>query len=181
MEEDLDLYEKTLESTTIYSGKILNLKHDKILLPNGQEAMREIVEHRPGVGVLPVKGDRMILVKQFRIAIRSVILEIPAGLMEDGESPDQTAIRELQEEIGLKPLDLDYYGKIWPTPGCCDEATHIFVATKFEDHPLEQDDDEFIQLVEIPIRTVRRLYDGGFFTDAKTVSALGYYFSHCKC
>ncbi|MDD2414432.1 MAG: NUDIX hydrolase [Eubacteriaceae bacterium] len=175
----MDLYEKTLTSKTLYNGRILNLRQETIQLPDGSQALREIVDHKNGVGVLPIQGDCIVFVKQFRIAIHSELLEIPAGLMEDGENPEETATRELQEEIGLKPLNLKYYGRIWPTPGCCNELTHLFIASRFEELPLEQDDDEFIQLVKIPVRTVKALYLNGYFTDAKTACILGYYFSQC--
>lgn len=174
----MDLTEKTIDSKSIYQGKILNLKLNTVLLPNGKTAKREIVEHKNGVGVLPVTGDDMIFVKQFRPAIGSDLLEIPAGLVEDGESPEATGIRELREEIGLKPVKLEACGRIWPTPGCCDEQTFLFIATQFEKAPLEQDADEFIETVKLPIVAVKKLYDANLFTDAKTVAALGYYFSH---
>lgn len=174
----MDLTEKTIDSKSIYQGKILNLRLDTVELPDGRTAKREIIEHKNGVGILPVYGGEMIFVKQFRPAIGSELLEIPAGLVEEGETPEVCGTRELQEEIGLKPTKLEACGRIWPTPGCCDEQTFLFIATAFEDKPLKQDADEFIEIVKLPIQAVRKLYDENLFTDAKTVAALGYYFSH---
>ena len=163
----MDNEEKIVTSEVLYAGKILDLKLNTVELPNGELAKREIVKHRNGVGVLPVDGDTMLFVKQYRSAIEDYLLEIPAGLMEGKETPEMTGTRELQEEIGLKP-----------TPGCCDEETFLFIATQLEHQALEADDDEFIEVVRLPIQTVRALYDKQYFTDAKTVCALGYYFSH---
>ena len=173
----MEFYEETISTETLYTGKILNLRKDRVKLPNGKTAAREIIEHKNGVGILPVKKDTMLFVKQFRPAIGAAIVEVPAGLMEDGETPEDSAVRELREEIGLNPKKLAYAGEIWPTPGCCDEKTYLFIAEDLEENALSPDDDEFIQIVEIPIPTVRVLYQKGRFTDAKTMSLLGYYFS----
>lgn len=169
---------KVLDSNRIYEGKILNLRVDSVELPDGGHTKREIVEHKNGVGILPVDHAMMIFVQQYRDAVGSDLLEIPAGLVEVGEDPKTTASRELQEEIGLKPLNLMPCGFVYPTPGCCDERTYLFIANQFEAHRLEADDDEFIHVVRLPIETVRKMYDHHEFIDAKTVSALGYYFSH---
>ncbi len=174
----MDSKEKIVTSEVLYAGQILDLKVNTVRLPNGKLAKREIIAHRNGVGILPVDGDTMLFVKQYRSAIKDYLLEIPAGLMEPKETPEMTGTRELQEEIGLKPTALMPCGSVWATPGCCDEETFLFIATQFERQPLEADDDEFIEVVRLPIQTVRALYDKQYFTDAKTVCALGYYFSH---
>ncbi len=171
------LFEKTIASEEIYNGRILNLKVDQVSLPDGSTSMRELVDHKDGVAVLPVKGDRIIFVKQFRKAIERVILEIPAGLVEPGENPEAAAVRELQEEIALKPQNLYALGKMWPSPGFCNEVTSLYLATEFTDSYKEPDDDEFIEMVEMPIRTVKALYLRGMFNDAKTACALGRFFS----
>lgn len=174
----MNQYEKTIEREEIFSGRIVNLRVDKVLLPNGKTSFREVVEHRQGVGILPIDGDRIIFVKQYRKAIERVIVEIPAGLVEEGENPKDAAVRELQEEIGLKPTRLKWIGEIWPTPGCCNEKTVLYVAEHFIDHAEKPDDDEFIEKVVLPIKTVKALYKRGLFTDAKTVCALGHFFSN---
>lgn len=99
----MKFFEKTIASKEIYNGRILNLKVDEVELPDGGTSFRELVDHKQGVGILPVRGNRIIFVRQFRKAIEKVILEIPAGLVEAGEDPKEAAVRELQEEIGLKP------------------------------------------------------------------------------
>ena len=169
---------KVLDSNRIYEGRILNLRVDSVELPNGVQTKREIVEHKNGVGILPIDHAMMVFVQQYRDAVGTDLLEIPAGLVEVGEDPKETAVRELQEEVGLKPLSLEPCGFVYPTPGCCDERTFLFIANQFEAHCLKADDDEFIYVVRLPIETVKKMYDHHEFIDAKTVSALGYYFSH---
>lgn len=176
----MEFFEKTIERKEIFSGRILKLNVDTVELPDGNTSTRELVDHKDAVAILPVKDGSILFVKQFRKAIESVITEIPAGLMEEGEDIFETASRELQEEIGLKPLDLRFLGDMWPSPGFSNEKTAIFVATEFTVSPKPADDDEFLTIVEIPIPTVRALYFAGKFTDAKTVCALGRYFSECR-
>jgi len=173
-----DFYEKTIASTEIFSGRILNLRVETVVLPNGEEATRELVAHKDAVAILPVTEEgHMIFVKQYRKALDIVLLEIPAGLLEEGEDPSEAASRELQEEIGLKPLDLFKIGEIWPSAGFSDEKTCLFVATEFEESKLPQDEDEFLEIVRIPIPTVKMLYMTGKIRDAKTYAALGFFFS----
>ena len=173
----MKFFEKTIASKEIYNGRILNSKVDEVELPDGGTSFRELVDHKQGVGILPVRGNRIIFVRQFRKAIEKVILEIPAGLVEAGEDPKEAAVRELQEEIGLKPLDLHFLGEMWPSPGFTNEVTTLFMASQFVIEPRKQDDDEFIEIVEMPIRTVRALYLKGKFSDAKTACVLGRFFS----
>ncbi len=173
-----DFYEKTIASTEVFSGRILNLRVETVELPNGEKATRELVEHKDAVAVLPVtQQGNMVFVKQYRKALEMALLEIPAGLLEEGEDPSEAANRELQEEIGLKPLDLVKIGEIWPSAGFSDEKTCLFLATEFEESKLPQDDDEFLQIVKIPIPTVKMLYMTGKIRDAKTYAALGFFFS----
>lgn len=170
-------FEKTVESQRIYDGRILNLRVDDVMLPDGNFSKREIVEHQGAVAVLAIKDEQMIFVKQYRIANERVLTEIPAGILEDGEKPEEAAIRECQEEIGYRPLNLFRLGEFLPTPGYCSEKITLFCATEFVWDPLDEDPDECIQIVKIPIRTARALFINGQFIDGKTVAALGYYFS----
>ena len=173
----MDQTETKMSEKEIYDGRIVRLHVDQISLPNGAEAMREVVDHLPGVSILPVKDGCFYFVKQFRYAVHRLMTEIPAGLIDPGETPKEAAVRELQEEIGLKPLRLEYLCSIQPSPGFLDEEHTIFMAESFEVSKLDEDEDEFLQIVKIPIRTARMLFEHGFFEDAKTVCALGYYFS----
>jgi ADP-ribose pyrophosphatase len=170
-------FEKTVSSEVIYNGRIVKLQIDEVELPDGSFSKREIVSHQGAVAVLAIKDGQMIFVKQYRIASQQLLTEIPAGLLEDGEEPEEAAIRECREEIGYRPLNLYKLGDFIPTPGYCTEKITLFCATEFEHDPLEEDPDEFIKVVKIPVRTARTLFINGQFIDGKTVAALGYYFS----
>ncbi|PKM60373.1 MAG: ADP-ribose pyrophosphatase [Firmicutes bacterium HGW-Firmicutes-4] len=170
-------FEKIVSSEVIYNGRIVKLQIDEVELPDGSLSKREIVSHQEAVAVLAIKDGQMIFVKQYRIASQQLLTEIPAGLLEDGEEPEEAAIRECREEIGYRPLNLYKLGDFIPTPGYCTEKITLFCATEFERDPLEEDPDEFIKVVKIPVRTARTLFINGQFIDGKTVAALGYYFS----
>ena len=170
-------FEKTLNSEVIYDGRIVKLRVDTVELPDGGISKREIVHHQGAVAVLAVKDGQMIFVKQYRIASQQLLTEIPAGLLESGEDPEMAAIRECREEIGYRPINLFKLGDFIPTPGYCSEKITLFCATEFIWAPLEEDPDEFIRVVKIPVRTARTLFINGQFIDGKTVAALGYYFS----
>lgn len=170
-------FEKTVKSEVIFDGRIVKLRVDDVELPDGSFSKREIVDHQGAVAVLAVKDEQMIFVKQYRIASQQLLTEIPAGILEIGEDPAAAAIRECQEEIGYRPLNLYKLGDFLPTPGYCSEKITLFCATEFIWDPLEEDVDEFIRVVKIPVRTARTLFINGQFIDGKTVAALGYYFS----
>lgn len=170
-------FEKTIKSDAIYDGRIVKLRIDEVELPDGSLSKREIVDHQGAVAVLAIKDGQMLFVKQYRIASQQLLTELPAGLLENGEDPEAAAIRECREEIGYRPLNLFRLGEFIPTPGYCTEKITLFCATEFVWDPLEQDPDEYIRVVKIPVRTVRTLFINGQFIDGKTVAALGYYFT----
>lgn len=170
--------EKTIKSQEIYDGKIVNLRVDDVELPDGRLAKREIVSHSGAVAVLPIYRGVIYFVKQYRVAAKQLLTEIPAGLLDEGEAPYDAAVRECQEEIGLRPLNLVKLGEILPTPGYCTEKITLYKGTDFLWDPQEEDPDEFIKIVKIPIPTARALFLKGLFSDGKTTAALGYYFAN---
>jgi ADP-ribose pyrophosphatase len=118
----MDKTEKTVQSTTVFDGRVIRVRHDRVLCPNGQESMREIVEHRGGVAVLALTdADELFLVRQYRYALGRELLEIPAGKLEIGEEPGAAIRRELEEEIGMVAADWQSLGYIIPTCGYCSE------------------------------------------------------------
>lgn len=173
----MKLYEKTIKTEEIFNGHLLHLRVDDVELPDGSFSQREIITHMGAVAVLAVMGDDMIFVKQYRIAAKRVMTEIPAGLLDPGEIPEEAAIRECREEIGYRPLNLFKLGDFFPTPGYCSEKITLFCATEFVYDPKEEDPDEFLSTMKIPMRTARALFVNGHFIDGKTAAALGYYFS----
>ena len=169
----MELTEKKLESQQLYDGKIVKLFRDRVELPNGKTAFREVVRHPGGVFILPVdEAGNVYMVRQFRYPYDRAILEIPAGKLEYGEEPLLAAKRELEEEIGAVAEDWRHLGDIWPTPGFCDEVQHLYLARglKFgETHP---DEDEFLEQVCMPFAEATAMAADGRLQDSKSVVAL---------
>lgn len=168
-----DLNEKTLITEPIYLGKLVKLYKETVELPDGTQAMREIVRHPGAVAVVPLlDGDRVMLVRQYRTAAQRVMLEIPAGTLEPGEDPAPAAARELQEEIGYKPGKLERLGGEYTAPGYTSEYIHLFVAIDLTPSVLQGDSDEFIDTVSVPFDEALRMIERGEIEDGKTIIGL---------
>ncbi|MFA6627820.1 MAG: NUDIX hydrolase, partial [Bacilli bacterium] len=122
----MKLIEKTLNTTTIFDGRIIRLTHDEVLLPNGKVSWREVVHHRGGVCVLAVNEESILLVKQFRSPYQAVLYECPAGKLEDSEHPQLAGKRELEEETGAYAACLLPLGIMYPSLGYTNEVIHLF-------------------------------------------------------
>ena len=122
------LKETTVNKKYVYKGKILNVRCDDALLPDGRPCVREMVEHPGGAAVLAEYEGKIAFVRQFRYPYGEVILELPAGKLENGEAPVRTVERELSEETGLKAEKFLPLGEIYPTPGYTDEKLYLFKA-----------------------------------------------------
>lgn len=166
--------ESRTASNRVYDGKILNLRVDDVLMPSGRTAIREVVEHKHAVGILALNGDGVLLVRQYRYAVGEEMLEICAGLIEEGEDPRAAAEREMQEELGFKPKSLVQIGAFYATPGFCTEFMTLFLAEGLTPSRLPQDEDENVSVVDIPFAAIPRLLAGGGIRDAKTFSALSW-------
>lgn len=166
-------FETVLASERIYEGRLINLRVDQIRTAAGVESVREIVEH-PGAIALVALDDagRVLLVKQYRHAVRAVTLEIPAGILEPGEEPAAAAQRELREETGYRAERLDHLGGIHTAPGFSTEYIHFFLATRLVPDRLAMDDDEVIDLLRLPLADTIDLIRVGQIDDGKTVSGL---------
>lgn len=121
--------EKTIESKQIYEGRIVNLRVDTVSLPDGRTKLREIVVHPGAAAIVPLMNEEVLLVEQYRKAVDSPTLEIPAGTIEEGESPEECAKRELIEETGFQATKLDKLIEFYPSPGFSSEIIHIFKAS----------------------------------------------------
>lgn len=162
--------ERVIESRRVFEGRIVNLRVDTVELPDGHRATREIVEHIQAVTILPVESDgRIVMVRQYRLPVGAVMLELPAGSADPGEEPATAAQRELQEETGLRAGRLSPLGGFWVAPGYCEEYIHIFVGLDLTESPLEADEDERIEVVRLTLTEALAAIDRGEINDAKSV------------
>lgn len=162
-----------LESRRVYEGRILNLRVDTVRLPSGGMALREIVEHRGAVAIVPILADgRVVLVRQFRYAVGQVSLEIPAGTLEPGEEPLACARRELEEETGYQAIRWEQLGTIWPTPGYSTEEIILFIARDLTPGPARPEFDEALSVTIMSWSEIWEAIEEGRLRDAKSIVAL---------
>ncbi len=165
--------EKTLSSERIYEGAILNLRKDKVTVVGGKTSFREIVEHRGGVTLAAVTDEKkMVLVRQFRKAAEKVVLEAPAGKMEEGEDPLLTAVRELKEETGYTASNIEHITSFYSSIGYSEEVIHLYYATGLTAGETEFDDSEALDVVEYHIAQLKTMVLAGEIEDAKTIAAI---------
>lgn len=165
--------EKQIQSKRIYDGKVLKLDVDTVMLENGKTAEREIIRHKGAAAVLAVdEHDEFYLVRQFRYPYAKEMLEIPAGKLDEGETPEECAKRELLEETGLTANKWDYVGGFCPSPGYTDEIVHVFIARELSLGSSKPDEDEFLDVEKYNIIKIDKMIDNGEITDAKTVLAI---------
>jgi ADP-ribose pyrophosphatase len=172
----MEYIEKTIKKNYLYQGKILNLRCDDALLPNGQPCKREIVEHNGGACVLYVEDGKVLLVRQYRYAYGESIYEIPAGKLEKGEDPMLAAARELEEEAGVQAGRLQLLYVNYPTPGYTNEKIYIYRAFDGKKVSAHLDEGEFLDVEYIPLDKVKEMLKNGEIRDGKTIIALQAYF-----
>ena len=170
----MNLEEKTIEKNTLFSGRIINLRKDTALLPNGATATREVVEHPGGVCVAALTDrNEVLMVRQFRYPYSEVILEIPAGKRDSAdEKPLDCGIRELKEETGATAEKFVFLGELYPTPGYCGEIIWLYAATGLSFGECDPDEDEFLSVEKIPLDTLIDMIMKGEIKDAKTQTAI---------
>ena len=164
--------EKTLDKEYLYNGKILSLRKDQVLLPDGNKAVREVVEHSGGSCIVCEMNDKILLVKQFRYPYGKELYELPAGKLNEGESPEQTAIRELEEEGGVVAERVEKMFEVYPTPAYTNEIIRIYRAINVSKSTQHLDDDEFLECCWFDKDTLRKMIKNGEIKDAKTLIAL---------
>ena len=170
-----------LESKTLYQGHIMDLVVDKIRFDNGQEAVREVAVHASAAAVVALTPEgKIILVRQYRYAVEEETLEIPAGLLEPGEEPEEGARRELEEETGLKPLRMEHMFRFYSSPGFTNEALDVYLCDQMAPSVQHLDADEFIDLVEVTPEEAFAMIRDGRIIDGKTVAALSFYMATIK-
>lgn len=167
-------YEKILEQVTLYQGKILNLRKDKVELENGRISYREVVEHNGGVCVLPITEDgNVLLVSQYRYPYKEEVLEAPAGKMDHpGENPLQCGKRELEEETGYIAEEYLDLGCLYPSPGYTNEIIHLYAAKKLTKTAQKLDEGEFLDVKTLGFEEAVTLVLEGKIMDSKTQAVL---------
>lgn len=165
--------ESVVESVRIYEGRVVGLRVDTVEMAGGRRATREVVEHGDVVAIVPLleNGD-VLLVRQYRLPAGEVMLEVPAGGVDEGETPEEAAQRELSEECGQRAARLERLGGFYASPGFCTEFIHVFLATGLESHPSEPDPDEVLEVDRVSLKEALRLIERGEIKDAKSIIGL---------
>lgn len=166
-------FEKTLSSKEVFNGKVIRVCHDSVELENGETALREVVYHNGGVCVLPLTSDgEIIFVRQFRYPYKEEVLELPAGKLNKGEDPFESAVRELKEETGAEAGRYTPLGRLYPSPGYCGEIITMYLAEDLTFGEQSLDEDEFLDTVKIPFEKAVEMVLAGEIPDSKTQTAI---------
>lgn len=163
------LTEKTLNSKTIFNGKILHVILDEVELPDGNKASREVVQHQGGVCVAALdENNNLFFVRQFRYPYKEITLELPAGKLEKGETVLENGKRELKEETGCEGYSFMTLGAMYPSTGYTDEIIHLFACRVKSVGEQQLDEDEFLNVEKIPLNKAVEMVLNNQLPDAKT-------------
>ena len=171
------LKETKVSGTTLYKG-VLGVKLDTVRLINGHTATRLYLDHRGACGVLPVEGENVYLVQQYRYPVGKITWEIPAGKREKGQTFLACARTELKQETGLRAKSIKEVLMFHPSNAFSNEELHLYVAKGLSRGKDAPDEDEFINLKKFPLKTVYRMIEQGKINDAKTIILLQWYQLH---
>jgi ADP-ribose pyrophosphatase len=164
---------EVVKSELIYQGQAFDVRREQLHAPDGRLYWIDIVSHPQAVTMIPVDPDGMIwFVRQYRHPGGKFLLELPAGTMESGETPQASAQREIREEIGMRASNLRKIGGFYLAPGYSSEYLHIFLAQGLHEDPLPEDQDEFISVEKIPAAQALALAESDQIEDGKTLAAL---------
>lgn len=162
-----------IKSEWLYKGKIFSLRQDTLQFPENPSFLWDIIIHPGAVAVLPItKNGTLLLIHQWRRPINQIIYELPAGTLEERETPLKCAERELQEEVGYKANQFIPLGGLYSAPGFCTEYIHLFIAKNLEKSELPKDIHEAIDLVEISLESALNLIDNEEIKDSKTICGI---------
>jgi len=165
--------EQTLSSQYAYRGRGVNVRVDNVVKASGRETTREVVERGDAVVIVPFDAQgRVLLIRQYRYAVGRSLLEVPAGVLKEGETPEDCARRELQEETGFLARSLERRGGFYSAPGFCTEYLHLFVARDLVPSRLYAEDTSDITVVPVAASEIPHLIASGQIQDAKSVAGL---------
>lgn len=170
----MKLNETHISTDDVFTGVILDVNKDTVRLPNGKTATRELIRHVGAVCVVPLTDDgKVIMERQFRYPMDEVIYEIPAGKLDSkSENPELAARRELREETGYIPGKMTHLGLFYPAAAYSDERINMYLATELEKGETELDEDEFLDIEEVPLDELVKLIADGKVPDGKTQAAI---------
>ena len=164
---------QVLRKENQYNGRVFDVAKVYVKLPDERERAYDLVEHGDSVTIIPVTEDgQLYFVAQHRIGSGGTLLELPAGVLDGDEEPHSAATRELQEEIGKAPGELIELGGFYLAPGYTDEYMVVFLAKNLADSPLDPDEDEFLEIIKMPISEVYQKAIAGEIHDGKTLASL---------
>jgi 8-oxo-dGTP pyrophosphatase MutT (NUDIX family) len=162
-----------IRSEPLFKGRAFTIRRDFMKTPDGRETKFDIVEHGGSVVLIPInERGNILFVRQYRHAAGMDLLELPAGTRDGDEPFEECAAREIREETGMEAGSLVKVGEFYLAPGYSTEFMGVFLATDLKHNPLKADDDEFLQLEEIPVRTAMEMAERGDVPDAKSLAAL---------
>ena len=166
----MNFNEKTITSEKKFEGRIFNVEVLDVELPDGKKGYRELVNHPGGVGIVALTDENKILmVRQYRKPIEKDIIEIPAGKLEKGEDPLVCGKRELEEETGYRAKEFVSLGYLYPSPGFANEVTHLYLAWGLEKGNVNPDEDEYLDILKLPVNDIYSAIMKNEINDAKTV------------
>jgi len=161
--------ETQLSSEKIYDGIILHVRKDKVLLQNGKEAVREVLDHNGAAAVVAFDDEgKLLMVRQYRYPMGEYLLEIPAGKIDDGETPEQCAARELVEETGYRAGKLTELGVIYPAAAYTSESVYLFYAENLTKAQQHLDEDEFLTVEHMDFSQALDMVMNNEIPDSKT-------------
>ena len=164
---------EVISSENKFEGKWFSVRRESLIFPNGLAVERDVVDHPDAVVIIAIDHERnVLLVEQYRNAAGCLLLELPAGTVEEGEDPLVSAQRELREETGVAAQTLMPIGNFWASPGFCTERMWMFLGLDLENSPLDPDFDEDISVKRIPLERVLEMASTGLIVDGKTLAGL---------
>lgn len=167
------LSENRISSKTIYSGPIFDVETHDVILPNGKQAKRDIVVNPNAAAIVAIDDQqRIILVRQYRDSAQRIMLEIPAGKMDPGEDAITCARRELREETGYVATNMESLFAMRVSPGFSSEIIHIMLATDLQLGDTDPDEDEFVEVMHMPIEEITAMIMKGDIQDGKTIAGV---------
>jgi ADP-ribose pyrophosphatase len=162
-----------IQSDTVYQGRAFKVNKDEVEMPDGTRGTLDIVQHSDAVTIIPLDDEgRIWLVRQYRHAGGEVLLELPAGTLDEGELPEVCAHREIREEVGMSAGELENLGEFFLAPGYSTEYMYVYLATGLQADPLETDEDEFLEVEQMPVKDLYDQAERGEIQDGKTLAAL---------